>query len=80
MDIRAKLLDFIRAELAKGVTDVDVERDSLVETGIIDSVGIMKLVEYIEGAFEVKIGDDELLPENFDTVEDITKLVAQKAG
>lgn len=80
MDIRSQLLDFISKELAKGVKDVDVSKDSLVETGIIDSVGIMKLVEHIEGTFKVKIGDDELLPENFDTLDEITKLVRAKVG
>jgi len=77
---RDTLLAFIRDELAKGASDVDVASDSLIETGIIDSVGIMKLVDFIEGKFSVKISDDELLPENFDTLDDITKLVSDKAS
>lgn len=80
MQTRDTLLDFIRDELAKGAGDVDVASDSLIETGIIDSVGIMKLVDFIEGKFSVKISDDELLPENFDTLDDITKLVSDKAS
>lgn len=80
MDTRSKLLDFIRSELAKGMDDVDVASDSLVESGVIDSVGIMKLVDFIENTFSVKIGDDELLPENFDTIDDIDKLISGKAG
>ena len=80
MDIRTKLLGFIQTELAKNAGDVDVASDSLVETGVIDSVGILKLVSFIEREFRVKIGDDELLPENFDTLADVTRLVAEKAG
>jgi acyl carrier protein len=79
VDIRTQLLSFIRAELAKNAPDVDLEADSLVETGIIDSVAILKLVSFIEKSFKVKIGDDELLPENFDTLDDVTRLVATKA-
>ena len=80
MSTRDKLLGFIRSDLAKGVDDVDFESDSLVETGVIDSVGIMKLVEFIETTFSVKVTDDELVPENFDTIDDIAKLVSDKAG
>ena len=74
MDIRTQLLAFIQGELAKNAPDVDVASDSLVETGVIDSVGILKLVTFIEKTFSVKIGDDELLPENFDTLDDVTRL------
>ena len=77
-DARTKLLGFIRRELASGRSDIDVERDSLVESGVIDSLGIMKLVDFIEKEFRVKIGDADLVPENFETIEDITKLLAAK--
>ena len=77
-DPRTKLLGFIRRELAQGRGNIDVERESLVESGIIDSLGIMKLVDFIENEFRVKIGDEDLVPENFETIEDITKLLASK--
>ena len=77
-EARTKLAGFIRRELAQGRSDVDIERDSLVESGIIDSLGIMKLVDFIEKEFRVKIGDADLVPENFETIEDITKLLAAK--
>lgn len=77
-DIRGNLLTFIRTELARGVTDVDVEKESLIETGVIDSVGIMKLVDHLETAFGVSISDDELLPDNFEDLDTITELVRSK--
>jgi acyl carrier protein len=77
-DTRTKLLGFIQRELAQGRSGIDVERDSLVESGVIDSLGIMKLVDYIEREFRVKIGDEDLVPENFETLDDITKLLAAK--
>ena len=75
---RTKLLGFIQRELAQGRGGIDVERESLVESGIIDSLGIMKLVDFIEKEFSVKIGDQDLVPENFDTLDDITRLLATK--
>jgi acyl carrier protein len=77
-EARTKLLGFIQRELAQGRSGIDVERESLVESGIIDSLGIMKLVDFIEKEFRVKIGDEDLVPENFETLDDITKLLAQK--
>ena len=77
-DTRTKLLGFIQRELAQGRSGIDVERESLVESGIIDSLGIMKLVDFIEREFRVKIGDADLVPENFETLDDITKLLAAK--
>lgn len=76
-DMRAKLLTFIRDELARG-RGVDVEEESLVESGIIDSLGIMKLVDFIEKEFRVKVSDDDLVPENFETVDAIATLVGQR--
>ena len=77
-EARTKLLGFIQRELAHGRSGINVERDSLVESGIIDSLGIMKLVDFIEKEFKVKIGDEDLVPENFETLDDITKLLAAK--
>lgn len=76
-DLSTRLKDFIQAELARG-QEVDVSRDSLVESGVIDSLGIMKLVAFIEKELKVKIKDDELLPENFETLQAIVALVQGK--
>lgn len=45
--------------------------DNLIETGIIDSLGIQKLLAYLETTFSVQIADDELIPDNFQTIEAI---------
>ena len=76
--LRTSLATFVRAELARGQPELDVEKDSLVDSGVIDSVGIMKLVSFIEKELHVKIGDEDLLPENFETLSDIVKLVESK--
>jgi acyl carrier protein len=52
----------------------------LIETGIVDSLGIMHLVEFIESEYGVKIEDEELVPENFGTIGAIAGLVEAKRG
>jgi acyl carrier protein len=54
--------------------------DSLIDSGIVDSLGILDLVSFLEGEFGLQVSDDELLPENFQTIECIATLVKKKAS
>jgi acyl carrier protein len=50
-------------------------QDHLLESGILDSMGILEVVEFIEGEFHVTVSDDDLLPENFQSIERIAQFV-----
>ena len=52
--------------------------DSLQDAGVIDSTGVMELVAWLEETFAVTIGDDELLPENLDTVNRLVRFLQRK--
>jgi acyl carrier protein len=52
--------------------------DPLLEEGIIDSLGVLELVGYIEGAFRVEVSDEDLFPENFRTIGALTAFVQRK--
>ncbi|MCP4800452.1 MAG: hypothetical protein GY893_10940 [bacterium] len=51
-----------------------------MDNGIMDSVGVMELVAFLEGDLELNINDDELVPENLDSVDNLTKFVDIKRG
>lgn len=51
---------------------------SIIKAGILDSVGILTLVSFLEERFEIKIADDEVEPENLESIANITALVARK--
>ncbi len=58
---------------------VRIQRDtSLIGQGIIDSTGVLELVYFIEGTFGIKISDDEMIPDNLDTVGSIARYVKRK--
>jgi acyl carrier protein len=52
--------------------------DSLLESGVIDSVGVLELIQFVESRYEIEIPDSEVLPENLDSVDAITRYVSSK--
>jgi len=52
--------------------------DSLLEKGIIDSTGVLELVAFIEETYSFKINDEELVPENLDSVKNILQFIQNK--
>jgi acyl carrier protein len=54
------------------------EDQSLMSSGTLDSTGILELIMFVEEKFEVKVADEEMLPENFDSVNAIAAYIAQK--
>ena len=51
---------------------------SLTERGFIDSVGIVELLTFLETRYEVQINDDETIPENIDTIDNIVRFIGEK--
>lgn len=52
--------------------------DSFLDMGVIDSTGIMELVIFIEEQFDIQVRDEELLPENLDSINKIVKFIDSK--
>jgi len=51
---------------------------SFLESGIIDSTGILELVSFIEEHYSIKIEDEELIPDNLDSVNNVVKFINRK--
>lgn len=54
--------------------------DSLLESGVVDSLGILELVTYLDTEFGIQLADDELSPENFGSVNRISRFLVSKRG
>lgn len=54
------------------------DTDSLLESGVIDSMGVLELVEFLEDEFRVQVSDDELTPQNFQSIEQLASFVSMK--
>ncbi len=73
----------IRVFLAQNfVLGADLDRlpatASLIETGLIDSTGVLELVAFLEETYDISIADSELVPENLDTIESIVRFLGEK--
>ena len=56
------------------------DSDALLETGILDSLGVLDLVSYVEQTFSIVVADEELSPENFQSVDTLASYVQRKTS
>jgi acyl carrier protein len=77
-DIEAKLQQFIAARFLKGRSHVVSVNDSLLDGSLIDSMGILDIVDFVESEFGITVEGEELLPDNFQTIAILTVFVRTK--
>ena len=58
--------------------DAITHDQSLLDAGIIDSTGVLELVCFLETTFGIEVQDDEMLPENLDSIRSISNYVGRK--
>lgn len=51
---------------------------SFLDNGIVDSTGVLEIVEFVESAFGISVSDEEVVPDNFDSIDKITGYVNRK--
>jgi acyl carrier protein len=77
MDIADLIRTFVSANFY--VEPGSLEDDaSLLEQGIVDSTGVLEVVAFLETEFGIEVRDDELLPQNLDTIAAIAGYVTRK--
>ena len=54
--------------------------ESFMENGIIDSTGILELIEHVEETYGITVDDEELIPENLDSLTNLSKFIISKRG
>jgi acyl carrier protein len=81
MSVMTELQDFIVDEVTVGrqIGEIGPD-DDLLAQGIIDSLGVTQLLEFVHERYGVAVGDDELVPQNFQNVRAIEGFIARKRG
>lgn len=77
--LQTQIRQFVIDNFLFGQTDKQLgNSDSFLESGIIDSTGVLELIAFLESKFAISIGDDELVPANLDSVERVSSFVERK--
>ncbi len=80
-EIKAKVREFLTENfMFRGDIGAIPDDGSLLKAGILDSVGILLLVTFIEENYETKVEDDEVDPDNLESVDKITAFILRKKG
>jgi acyl carrier protein len=80
MNTTEKLRDFIVDELRwDGARHQLTDDYPLLDSGVVDSLGLLEIVQFLEAECGIEIADDELVPENFATLSAISRLANSKA-
>ena len=74
-DLERFLLTEIAVDFGKESLDPD---EDLLEQGIIDSMGVMTLVTFMEETFGIEIAEEDIVPENFQNLNSMVKFIEQK--
>lgn len=77
--VMAGVKEFIINNFLFGQEDEPIaEKDSFMGKGIIDSTGILELIDFTEETYSISIEDNELLPENLDSLDNISRFILYK--
>ncbi len=77
--IKEKINKFITENFLLGVNANNInDDDSFLEKGIIDSTGILELVSFVESAFNFRVEDEELMPDNLDSINKLVAFIKKK--
>jgi acyl carrier protein len=80
VDTQTVLTEFIKKELAIGRSKEILPDDDLLATGVLDSLGLMQLVLFIEEQLGVKVPDEDVVIENFRSISALTGYLARLDG
>jgi acyl carrier protein len=77
--LRTDIRQFVINELLMGdASAMLADGESFLETGTIDSTGVLEVVMFLEQSFSMKVDDRELVPENLDSVDQIVAFIGRK--
>ena len=79
MVMEERLRTFIQNNFLLGDKNRAINKDeSFLQNGIIDSTGVLELVNFIEETYKIKVEDEELVPENLDSIQNLIAYIQRK--
>ena len=79
-DTRSRVRAFIVENFLFGDEDGVKDDTSFLDEGIIDSTGVLELVSFLEEEFSIRVEDEELVPENLGSINNVVAYLEKKIG
>lgn len=78
--LRAEIRDFVLNELLKGMVDESELQDNrqMIKDGLIDSIGIMRLLTFLSQTYNIELTDDDFKMKNFESIDNIREFIMRK--
>lgn len=76
--LECSLRTFIRENFLFGADTPLADDDSFLEMGIIDSTGVLELVDFLQREYGIHVADEELVPENLDSIRNLVVFLQRK--
>jgi acyl carrier protein len=78
--VTARIKDFLVEHFPSARNQALADDDHLLANGILDSLGVLDLVAYLEQEFAITVADEDLVPEHFETLRRLTNFVEDRQG
>lgn len=80
-DLKNELKEFIIGNYMAGIKNASLsDTDSFLDNGIIDSIGVIELIHFIQDKYGIKIDVPDIVPENFDTLSNLCRYISRKSS
>jgi len=79
MDVESAIERFIVDEIVLGDSNTKIDpNESLISNGVLDSLALLRLIAFLEDQMGVTVDDSEVIPENFETINEIKSFIENK--
>lgn len=80
MDVKDKIKKYIAENFLFSSNGFNLDDDeSFLEAGVVDSLGVVELVSFVEENYKISVPDDDIVPDNFDSVDNLAAYIARRA-
>lgn len=81
LELKSGLREFIRVNYLFGDgTRMPADDESLLESGVLDSTGVLELIEHLEDTYGIAVAETETVPDNLGSISNLTRFVMLKTG
>lgn len=80
MSHKKEIQDFVVANFLFGEAAPLEDDASFLDTGVVDSAGVLELIDFLEGTYGIRIESNEMLPDNLDSVNRVNAFLKKKLG